>query len=249
MEEQTKKSVFPIITIPDILSVLRKRIVPILCIGIITGLIGFSYYSYRVTPIYSASTTMLVDVRKTAENDNPNQQVTSAQLALASRMVQSICVMLKNNAVLEPIIAELSLSESAGSLAGKMTVTPIDDTQMLTIVLNHPDPNEALRIINGLIDLAPDIINDLLSSGYIVPVGHPTVSSGPVYPNVRNSTIQFTLAGLILSAGVFIAIQMFDNKFKSISDVQSLLDLPVLGVIPLTDAANRSSKKKGARKS
>ena len=83
---------------------------------------------------------------------------------------------------------------------------------------------------------APEFINQRITSGYIIEIEQPTVSSAPVSPNVN----RYTMLGFICGAGIVMLIiaiiTILDNKVKSISELQETVELPVLSVVPVSQA-------------
>ena len=70
----------------------------------------------------------------------------------------------------------------------------------------------------------------------------------PVSPNKKlNILIAFVL-GLMVSIGLSLLLEFMDNTYKSKEELEKVVDLPVLGVIPELDVENSSSKRLKHRK-
>ncbi len=205
---------------------LRKWFV-IVCSGILAAIIGFSYANFFITPLYRANATMLVDLRNSVHDD-----LSSEQINVAQNYVSTFAYIMKTNTVLEPVIKELKLNESVASLASKLQISEVEDTLLIKISINYADPDKALAIIKAIDKIAPEVINQRITSGYIIEVESPTVSGGPVTPNVTRYTVLGGVMGVIISAVILLVIIFLNNKVRSVAELQSTVDLPLLGVIP-----------------
>ena len=218
---------------------LLKKWFLIVCVTVLAAIIGFIYSSFFITPLYSARSTMLVDLRNSVHDDLSSEQVNIAQ-----KYVDTFAYIMETNTVLEPIIRDLDLDESVSSLASKIQVNPIEDTLLIRVSIEYYDRETALDIIKALDKKAPEIINQRITSGYIIEVESPSASSGPVSPNITKYTIMGGLVGLLLMIFITVVMEIFNNRVKSVSELQRIVDLPILGVIPST--ANIENSGKGA---
>ncbi|MBQ1186434.1 MAG: hypothetical protein IIX54_01945 [Clostridia bacterium] len=218
--------------------VLLNNWLVILLAGILTAAIGFTYSVYFVTPEYKASTTMLVDLRNSVHDDLSYEQVN-----VAAKYVTTLAYVMKTNTVLDPVIEELELDETASSLASKIQVSTLDDTLLIRVGVKHSDPKVALKIVKTIGKIAPDVINQKITSGYITEIESPTVSAKPVTPNVARNTVFFGIAGIFLVVVIVFLINLFNNRIRSVDELQTTIDLPLLGVIPTLN----TKKGKGAK--
>lgn len=225
------------IDITKILMAIIKKWFIILIVGVLTAAIGFCYATYFITPLYRAKSTMLIDLRNSV-HDN----ITSEQLNIADRYSSTIAYIMKTSAVMEPIVEKLELKETAASLGSKIKVSVIEESQLLSVSLDYYDRDLALEILKEFDKCAPEFINQKITSGYIIEIELPTVSSAPVSPDVN----RYTMLGFLAGAGIVILIvfiiTILNNRIKSIAELQETVDLPILGVIPATQPSKQKGK-------
>ncbi len=228
------------IDLVQLLFALLRKWVLIFCSGAVAAAVAFSYANFCITPLYRARSTMLVDLRNSVHDD-----LSAEQVNIAEKYVTTFAYIMKTNTVLEPVIEELDLDETASTLASKLQVSPVSDTLLIKISIDHPDQGLALQIIKLLVKRAPEIINQRITSGYIIEIETPTVSGGPVSPNISRYTFMGGAVGAFMAAAVVVVVFIMNNRVKSIGDLQNYTELPVLGVIP-TIQKNDSKSKGGA---
>lgn len=212
--------------------VLRKWFIVAIA-GVVAAVIGFVYSSYFITPLYKASSTMLVDLRNSVHED-----LSSEQVNVAEKYVATFAYIMKTNTVLEPIINELGLKESVSSLASKINIYALEDTLLIRVSINHPDPKLAIKIVKAIGQTAPEVINQRITSGYITEIEAPSVTVNPVTPNVTRYTVMGGVVGIFAVVLIIVVISLFNNKIKSVDELQETVNLPLLGVIPSLQKKN-----------
>ena len=222
----------------QLVRVILRRWFIVVIAGIIAAVIGFVYSSYYITPLYRASSTMLVDLRNSVHDDLSSEQVNVAQ-----KYVATFAYIMKTNTVLEPVINELGLKESVSSLASKINIYTLEDTLLIRVSINHPDPQVAIKIVKAIGQTAPEIINQRITSGYITEIESPAVTVNPVTPNIPKYTVTGAVVGVALAMLVIVAFSIFNNKIKSVEELQDLVDMPLLGVIPTLQKKNGKGVK------
>jgi polysaccharide biosynthesis transport protein len=110
----------------------------VLCVSF--GLGGALFFHHVSTPIYHASTTLLI---QSAMSD-------FQAIMTSERLTRTYSRLLQEQTVLETVIEELPLDETPTTLARRVKVDVIADTQLIRVGVEHPDPAMAAQIANGL---------------------------------------------------------------------------------------------------
>ena len=143
--EEDKIPVEMSIDIMQLLRVILRKWFIVVIAGIVAAVIGFIYSSYYITPLYRASSTMLVDLRNSVHED-----LSAEQVNVAEKYVSTFAYIMKTNTVLQPVINDLGLKESVSSLASKINIFTLEETLLIRVSINYPDPDLAMKIVKSI---------------------------------------------------------------------------------------------------
>lgn len=236
--EEVKLSVAKSLDIMQLLRIVLRKWFIVVIAGFVAAVIGFIYSSYYITPLYKANSTMLVDLRNSVHED-----LSSEQINVAEKYVSTFAYIMKTNTVLQPVIDDIGLKESVSSLASKIHIFTVEETLLIRVSINHPDPNLAVKIVKSIGQNASEIINQRITSGYITEIEAPSVTTNPITPNIPKYTVTAAVLGVALAVFVIVAFALFNNKIKSVEELQDAVDLPLLGVIPTLQKRNNKGIK------
>lgn len=100
--------------------------------------------SKRLTPIYEASTTLLI-------NEAQSNQTTDYTAILTSeRLARTYAAMMTKQPVLEAVMAELGLTMDLEDLEEAVSVQPVRDTQLIEVTAEDTHPQRAADIANTI---------------------------------------------------------------------------------------------------
>lgn len=220
--------------------VLRRRWVT----GVICALVVFATVSavtLLVTPKYTATTRLFFAVQGTESATDLAQGSTFAE-----KQMTSYAQVATSPLVLDPVINDLGLGESATDLARSVTATVPADTVILEVAVTGVDPQQATRIANAIgaemttvaADLSPQRQDgsQAVKSTILAPATLPTRPSSPNV--VRNLALGVAL-GLVLGIGAALLRDFLDTRVRTDEDVEALTDRPLLGSISFSDRVSK----------
>ena len=216
---------------------LWSKAVYIVIIALIFGIAGFAGSKFLKTPIYQASAKLIVNTQSSDFQDVSSDRVNSAKA-----LVDTYAIIIRDRDVLNQVIDELGLTESYSQLADCVGVKAVNNTQIMQIIVQHPNQAIAFSVAEKIQELSPDVIKKSVGVGSVGIVGQPYSSPEPVTPNNKLDALLAAFIGFVLTCGVIVTLYLLDNTYKSDADIQDDLDVLVLGVIPKVECCGKYRK-------
>ena len=224
MKEQEKFE----IDVFQLVKVLWKRKFLIVLTAIIAGLVAFAYSSFVIKPQYTSTTRIYVVNRNQA--DKPG--LTNQDLQAGAYLVKDYREIILSQDVLEKVVADQSLTIDAKTLGKKVSVTVPADTRIVSISVRDGKPEEASRIANALREVAAQKIISVTRVSDVTTLEEARPATSPSSPNIRRNTMMATLVGAGFVTVVVLLVELLDDRVKRPEDIEEVMHLSLLGVIP-----------------
>ena len=219
------------IDLREIIFLLKNNLLSIIATTLVCAILGFLVTNFLITPKYEASATMIVN----SQQNQTSANLTNDMLTTAKNLVATYGIVVTSDTVLNQVISELNLNETYEQLAGEVSVTAVDSTQVMKIAVQDENPAQAKAIVAKIVEIAPAAIQDAVEAGSVKVISDARVGDAPVSPNKVTNTAIAGLVGLAVSVGVIFLKEMLNNTFKTDDDIQKHLGFTVLGVIPYVE--------------
>ena len=216
------------IDVVQMLKVLWKRKLIIALAAIISGAIAFGYSSFVIKPEFTSTTRIYVVNRN--QGDKPG--LTNQDLQAGSYLVKDYREIILSQDVLEKVVADQKLNIDAKTLARKVQVTVPADTRIVSISVRDSLPEEASRIANALREVASQKIIAVTRVSDVTTLEEARPALSPSSPNIRRNTILGFGVGAGLVIVVVLLIELLDDRVKRPEDIEEVMHLSLLGVIP-----------------
>lgn len=223
IQERNEKT----ISIQELFILVKRYLLIVIIAGVIGGVLSYCVCSFVVDPVYEASAKMIVNSRQEQTGTVTNDQITSSQ-----KLVDTYAIIVRSQPVLEPVIKNLGLEVDVEQLARKITVTSVNDTQVMQIAVQLTNRELALQIVEQIVVICPDVIIEAMEAGSVKTIEPARLRKEPVSPNTSLYTMIAAFLSMVVVLLVLIVRFLVDNTYKSETDLRNDLDLPVLGVIP-----------------
>lgn len=235
---QTEKTV----GIQELYAILKKYMVLIIIAGLLGGVVTYCICNYLVDPVYRASAKMIVNSREEQVSSITNDQLTSAQ-----NLVDTYAIIIRSQPVLDPVIETLGLQLDFEKLAQKVSVTSVNNTQVMEIAVESSNQEQARMIVAEIVRICPKIIIDAVEAGSVKTIEPAHIQSEPVGPHTNLFTLLAAFLCMFAVVVVAIACHVLDNTYKSETELLNDLEWPVLGVIPDYECCmkNKTEVKEG----
>ena len=219
------------INVIQLLKALWAKKVLILLVAIVAGAVSFAYSSFVVKPEYRSTTRIYVVNRN--QSDKPG--LTNQDLQAGTYLVKDYREIILSQDVLEKVVSDLGLTINAKTLAKKVQVTVPADTRIVSISVSDHKPDEASRIANALREVAAQKIIAVTRVSDVTTLEEARPATGPSSPNIRRNTMMGVGAGAGLVIVVVLLVELLDDRVKRPEDVEDVMNISLLGVVPNLD--------------
>lgn len=228
------------ININDLLSYFKSKVVYILMIvAIVTGL-GLAYKLIFEKPVYESSTSLILT--GFTNNSESDSSINNNDLTINQKLLPTYQEITKSRKVLLEVIDDLHLSYEVEELAGNISVTGVTDTEIIKITVTDKDALTAYQIVSKIADVFSDEVRDIYNVSNVSILDVPEVADAPSNMNALKFVFLCICAGFVLACVAIFVIYYFDTTIKSVDQIESKLDVPVLGSIPDYNQKNRGKK-------
>lgn len=220
-----------IIRIEDIISMLMKRWKMIIFITLSLTIISAAVNFFIILPKYEASTKVFIGKEKNQINVD-EQTYNYNDIEMYQKLIKTYAEVIQTNDLIEKAVDLESLGLKSEDILKNLKVIPRTDTQILELNYTGKDKILCRDILDSITSEFIKSSKDLIPNGNIQIIESVKIPQNPVSPNkIINIAIAFLL-GLIISLGLSFLFEFIDNTFKNKEQMEEILGLPVLGVIP-----------------
>lgn len=235
------------IDLKELISIFMKRKALIILVVIIFALIGAIYTLKFITPTYKSNTNLIL-VQTGADKNvlGDSSSITASDLTLNSKLVNNYKEIATSESVLAKVIQNLNLDMSYVDLKTITTVAITTETEILHITVEYTDPEIACKIAGEIANVFIEKVNQLYKLDNLHILDQANVNPIPSNIHLGKNIIIFAFIGGILVTGYILLINMLDTTVKTDTDIERILDVPVLASIVLTNEAAKKNVQKQA---
>ncbi|CTK10493.1 TPA: capsular biosynthesis protein CpsC [Streptococcus pneumoniae] len=207
---------------------LWQRKLMILLVALVTSAGAFAYSTFIVKPEYTSTTRIYVVNRN--QGDKPG--LTNQDLQAGTYLVKDYREIILSQDALEKVATNLKLDMPAKTLASKVQVAVPADTRIVSISVKDKQPEEASRIANSLREVAAEKIVAVTRVSDVTTLEEARPATTPSSPDVRRNSLFGFLGGAVVTVIAVLLIELLDTRVKRPEDVEDVLKIPLLGLVP-----------------
>lgn len=207
---------------------LWQRKLMILLVALVTSVGAFAYSTFIVKPEYTSTTRIYVVNRN--QGDKPG--LTNQDLQAGTYLVKDYREIILSQDALEKVATNFKLDMPAKTLASKVQVAVPADTRIVSISVKDKQPEEASRIANSLREVAAEKIVAVTRVSDVTTLEEARPATTPSSPNVRRNSLFGFLGGAVVTVIAVLLIELLDTRVKRPEDVEDVLKIPLLGLVP-----------------
>ncbi|WP_037583473.1 Wzz/FepE/Etk N-terminal domain-containing protein [Streptococcus iniae] len=216
----------------DILSLLKRiwqKKVVILFVTLLAGFLALVASMFLIKPSYTSTTRLYVINRQQSDH------LTATDLQAGGYLVNDYKEIITSRDVMHDVIAKENVSMSPEELSQMITVTVPADTRVISISVNNHEPQKAKDLANAVREVASEKIKDVTKVQDVTALEKAQLPTKPSSPNSKRNAVMGLLVGAVLSIFAVILKEVLDDRVKSPEDVEDVLGMTLLGMVPNTN--------------
>ncbi len=223
MEEQ-------VISISEIIDAVKKRWKIIVLTTVLATVVSGIFSFFVISPTYEASTKIFIG-KEGAESEGYN----SSDVSMYQNLIKTYSELIKTKDLVNKAINNSQYDLSVNNVLNGITVNTLTGTQILQISYQSKSPSIAKNILESITNEFITKAEELVPNGNVKILESVELPKNPVAPNkTMNIAIAFIL-GMMVGFGIVFLLEYLDNTYKNKEQLEKDLDIPVLGVIPMSD--------------
>lgn len=223
------KSQMETIELRDLYYIVIRRWPVIVAVTVLSALVSALVSIYALTPEYETFTTLMLG--KPADYSKESQY--SYQDVLTNqKLIGTYAEIAKSKVVMNQVVENLESDISVDMLRKMMNVTLLNNTEVIKITVKHTSPQMAEAITDEVAQVFMNSVSRIMQINNVQIIDKASLPNKPVSPKVKLNIAIAAVLGLMASLfGVFL-IEAFDQTIKVPEDVEQVLNVPVIGMIP-----------------
>jgi capsular polysaccharide biosynthesis protein len=219
------------VELQEYLQILKKRWLLILIITLAATSVSVVVSYFVIKPTYKSDISVIIG-KVGSSTDTSNQAINYDDVLMYQMLVKTYSELVKSRTVAENAIESLGLDIKIEVLQEMVSVSPKGDTEFLTIAVRSKNAEQAMLIANQLAKSLKEVSVAVKKMDNIQILDPAQLPIDPDSPKpILNIAITFFL-GLIASVSLVFLLEYLDNTVKTQDDIEKLLGIPVIGLIP-----------------
>ena len=217
-----------VIEIGDVFKILKKRLVLIISFTVIATALASFLSFYVITPEYVSSTKLFIGKEATE-----NQKYSVNDIQVYQKFLNTYSEILNTSDLIQKALDNNNIELSSAAVSAGLTVSPKADTQIMSISFKCSNAELCQKVLNAITSEFIKESERLMPGAKMEIIQKANLPQYPVSPNKMKNILIGFLAGLFLGILIAFWIEYINNSVISAEELQEVLDIPVIGKIPV----------------
>lgn len=213
------------IDLKELFDFIKNKLGIIIIITAAVSILGCIYGLLIQTPMYKSYTTVVLS---SSENST---SITNTDVTLNKNLVDTYAEIVKSRRILDQVIENLDLTVKYETLSSRISVSALNNTEIIKITVDDEEPETAKDIANETAEVFSSEISSLYKMDNVNILDYAIQAEVPYNINVLKQLIIYVLIGLVISLAVVFMIFYFDRTIKSLEQIEQKVKLPILGSV------------------
>ena len=219
------------LTLNDLLDIFISNIKIIIITILLFLILSVIYTQFLITPMYSASTKIiLADSNKALEGTTISNM--TSDINLNQKLVATYSEIIKSRKVIEAVSSSLGLDETTKSIADNITVSPVKDSEVIDITVENTNYSNATNIANELVKVFTTEVKNIYGIENVNQIDIAIENKEPINVNLITNLAIFGILGVILSYGVCFCIKIFKMSVQTEEEIIKITGKSIIAILP-----------------
>lgn len=219
------------LTPQKILSMLLRHVKLIILVAALVTLIAYGYSSFFITPVYSASSIIMIQNYSEYYSTQPTTsyngyntkgRIDSGNISASSTIAANCVILFSNSPDMTSLMSDATVD-----------IEQIEEQNFIRFTASSANPQVAANVANQLAEQAPKTFASLYGKdkGRVDTITSAIAPTTPVSPNINQNTLIGLGIGLVLGILLAFFLEIIDTTLKPGDDLAKLYNLPVFAEI------------------
>ena len=223
--------------INELKDVFLKRIrIMIVCVLSVT-LLASLFAMFKMKPSYEARVKIFAGKTEDVASNYSKEDITNYQ-----SLISSYIEIIRTEDFMRQVSEKAQLDLLPSQLLNGLSFKTSQNAPILTISYSSSDPIIAEKVISTLSSEFEVGVKEIILNTYVKVID--SVKVVERVPAKRKVILVGFVVGVILSIGLALVLDYLDDTLSRKDDIENLLPIPVLGVLPIEDEEKHRKKRK-----
>lgn len=218
---------------------LWKRFWIIAVSSVLCAMIVLLFTTLFIAPKYSSSAKFYVN-NSAVSIGEASLNISSGDLSASKTLVDTYIVILQSRTCLNDVIDYAELDYTPSQLNSMISAQAVGNTAVFEVVVTGKNAEETEVIANAIAHILPNKITNIVEGTSAKIVDYAITPTVPTSPNKTLNTMLGFVFGAVLSVGVIVLVEIFDNTIRTEEDITESCDHPILAAVPDMTAVTKS---------
>ena len=185
---------------------------------------------FFIQPTYT-STTRIYVVNQATDNKNLSAQ----DLQAGTYLVNDYKEIITSNDVLSEVINDEKLNLCEAELSKMVSVNIPTDTRLISISVKAKTGQDAQVLANKVREVASKKIKTVTKVEDVTTLEEAKLPSSPSSPNIKRNVLLGAILGGFVAIVAVLVREVLDDRIRRPEDVEDVLEMTLLGIVPDTD--------------
>ncbi|MGL5086160.1 MAG: YveK family protein [Clostridium sp.] len=230
------------LTIKDVLVILKKRLIMITIIVVLSTLAAGVISFVLIKPVYQSSTKLFIG--KNQEGSNYE----NSEVQMYQNLMKTYAEIIQTEDLMQRALENADIDLEANEVLGSLTVIPQDKSQILEMSYKSGDAYDAKNVLYAINDEFIKTSKKLITNGTVEVIKEPKVNITPISPNKKMNVLIAFAMSLMVGVTLSLFLEYLDNSVKTEQDIEKLLGVSVIGMLPALEIEKGKRTKKSSAK-